>query len=331
MKGKKWILTALSLGCISSMAIGLIACGDGEGSSESSTPAPADVNYTLVLTDQDGNAVVGAELKLLQGETEIASGTTDSNGKITGSAKEGAYVVQYVALPMDYLADDYTVEITVSTSDAIVELSAINVTPNGTLERPYTFIADAAGYMEISVSAGATQYYQVPRPMGRTLLVEGADFEVVYAENTYVPENGVTEIAFESDASDTYAVELIAIVNKSAAENAITLGMPVPPGSTADNAIELTLDTETVAEVKGSNIVYYTWTATANGTLTLSSSSTGANLYIYNENTYRATEWETESVTIEVRANDKILIQVGVAGSTAATDVNEIVFTITLS
>ena len=331
MKEKKWIFKALSLGCIGCMAIGLTACGDEEGSSSSnSTPTPADVSYTLVLTDQDGNAVVGAELKLLQGETEIASGTTDSNGKITGTAKEGEYVVQYVGLPMDYLADDYTVEVTVSTSDAIVELSAINATPNGTLERPYTFIPDAAGYMEIAVPGGATHYYQVPRPMGRTLLVEGANFEVVYKDKTYAPQEGITEIAFESDASDTYALEVIAIVNKSTSENAITLGMPVPPGSSADNAIALTLGAETVAEVKGGNNVYYTWTATASGTLTISSSSTGANLYMYNENTYIATEWAAESVTIAVNANDKILIQVGVTGTPAATDVNEIAFTITL-
>ena len=326
MKLKKWILTTLSVGCISSLAIGLTACGGDDN-----TPTPVDVNYTLVLTDQDGNAIVGAELKLLQGETEIASGTTDANGKITGTAKDGEYVVQYVELPMDYLAEDYTVEITVSNADAVVELEAINVAPNGALERPFTFIPDATGYMEITVPSGATHYYQVPRPMGRTLIVEGANFEVVYGETTYTPDDGTTEIAFESDEADTNALELIAVVNKSATENVITLAMPVPAGSTADNAIVATLDTATVAEVKGRNNVYYTWTATESGTLTISSASANANLYMYNENTYRATEWVADTVSIEVNANDKILIQVGATGTLSATDINEITFTLTLA
>ena len=342
MKLKKWLLTVLSVVCIGSMAFGLTACGDDDGNGSDNDNSNVgdstnngddgvtvlqDVNYTLVLTDQEGDAVVSAELRLMQGETQIATGMTDSNGKITGTAKEGNYVVVYEALPEGYLADDYSVEITISTTDAVVELSAINNIPNGTAERPYTFIPDATGYMQVSLPAGATHYYIVPRPMGRKLIVEGTEYEVIYGDNTYT---GQAEITFESDASDTNAVELIALVNKSATENTITLAMPVPPGSNADVAIKAVLDTATTAEVKGSATVYYTWTATESGTLTMSTSSANANMYMYNDNTYKATEWGAESVSLEVNVGDIILIQVGVAGTPEATEVNEITFTLTL-
>lgn len=347
MKLRKWLLTVLSVVCIGSMAFGLTACGDGKddgngnnttnsedngdnnnGDNGSGDEVGLDVNYTLVLTDQEGNAVVGAELKLWQGKKQIATGTTDNNGKIMGTAKEGNYVVKFENLPEGYLADAYSVDVAISLADAVIELSAINNIPNGTAERPYTFIPDATGYMQVSLPANTTHYYQVPRPMGRKLIVDGTDYEIIYAGNTYT---GQAEIEFESDEADTNAVELIAIVNKSATENTITLAMPVPPGSNAENALQAVLDTETVAEVKGSATVYYTWTATANGDLTISSSSANANLYMYNENTYKATEWGAESVSIQVNAGDIILIQVGVTGNPESTVVNEITFTLTLA
>ncbi len=332
MKLKKWLLTTLSVGCIGAMALGFAACGDKDGDDNEgggNTPALADVNYTLVLTDQDGNAVVGAELKLLQGETQIALGTTDSEGKIEGVAKEGEYVVRYGTLPEGYLADDYTVEVTVSVEDAIVELSAINNIPNGTAGRPFTFIGDALGLMTISVPANATHYYLIPRPMGRNLIVGGENFEIVYDGDSYLPESGETEIVFNSEADDVYATELIAVVNKAATENEIALLLPVPPGSTPEAAIEAILDGEMTATVKGESTVYYTWTATASGTLTGETSSPNGGVYFYNENTYAATSWGA-SVSIVVNEGDIILIQIGVSGTVDSTEVNEITFALTI-
>lgn len=331
MKLKKWLLTTLSAGCIGAMALGFTACGDGDGDNNGdNTPVLADVNYTLVLTDQDGNAVVGAKLTLLQGETEIATGLTDSDGKLSGVAKEGEYVVYYADLPEGYLADDYTVEIVVSTSDSTIELSADNMIPDGTLAKPFTFIPDGEGYMTISLPASATQYYNVPHPMGRNLIVSGENFEIVYDDDTYTPQDGVVEIVFKSGVSDTNAVELITIINKAGAENELILGMPVPPGSTPDAAIEVALDSNITASVKGNTTVYYTWTATANGMLTAASTSEVGNLYLYNENTYVATNVGKEA-SLSVSVGDIVLIQISVSETVADTDVNEIVFILTLA
>lgn len=336
---KKWLTAILATCCVGSMALGFTACGDDNGDDNgggggngggNDEAVMQDVDYTIIVKDQDGNAIAGAQLKLLKGEQEVANATTNADGKITGTVEEGAYVVQIENLPEGYLADAYTMDFVISEGNAILNVAVENITPDGTVERPFVFIADGDGYMSISVPANESHYYNIPRPMGRNLIVEGENFEVVYGETTYTPQDGKTEISFNSDAADTYAMETVLIVNKKDTVNEISLGMPVPAGSTAEKAFEVALDTATTAEVKGSSIVYYTWTATAGGELTVSSSAQDATFNVYNENTYRAEEG-AESVTLTVSAGDKILIQVGVSNAVDATAIAEITFILTLA
>ena len=325
---KKWLTAILATCCVSGMALGMTACGDDgdDGDGGGNEAVIQEVDYTIIVKDKDGNAIADAELTLMKGEQEIVVATTDADGKITGTVEEGAYVVHVASLPEGYLADEYIIDFVISASNNTLNVAVENVTPNGTQARPFVFIGDGDGYMSISVPANETHYYNVPRPMGRNLIVEGENFEVVYDGETLVPQEGKVEVSFNSEATDTYAIEMVGIVNKGAEENEIRLGMPVPAGSTAEKAIEVTLDTATTAETKSGKTVYYAWTATEDGELTVSSFTANATLILDNDNDYRHEEG-TESVSMSVNAGDKILIQVGTSSDT--TESVEITFILT--
>ncbi len=317
MKLKKWLLATLSVVCMACMAFGLTACkdggddaGNGDGAGNGGVVL-ADVDYTFTLTDQEGDAVVGAKIHVLQANAKVAEGTTDSEGKITGTLKEGTYNVKLIDLPEGYLADRYTIEINLSETNKNVALSAINNIPNGTAARPFVFIGDAYGYMSVVLPANELNYYLIPRPMGRNLIVSGENFEVIYNNQTYLPTAGETEeIIFNSAADDVYATELIALRNLSDSENEIEIGVPVPLGSSAEVAIEADLDSAISTVVNGKSIMYYKWTATANGTLSCEAITELGSIYLYNENTYLASD-TAASVSIAVNEGDLILIQVG--------------------
>ncbi len=331
---KKWTMTILSLACACMMAFGLAACG-GKGkdnsSSSSQDDTPIEVAYTLTLTDQDGVAVAGAELRITQEEEDIATGTTDADGKMSGTLMEGDYVVVFDDLPSGYVGS--VKGITISRNTPAFTVTVENMTPNGSLERPYAFIPDAYGNMEITLPASTSVYYSISRPWGRTVTVEGSDFKLEYVSDaggtvTLTPTAGKIEVALgDGEAANAYEVVKVLLINESATANEIKMILPVPAGSEPSVAIQATLNDVITAEVKGNRTVYYTYTAAAEGTLTISSTDTNAKLYMYNNNTFQATG-EEGAKTLTVHVGDVISIQISAKNASGTV---EIPFTLTLA
>ncbi len=301
-KSVKWLL---GLACVS-LAFGLVACGDtdkkeNEGE-KPSVETPVSVEYTLVFTDQDDLPAKGLVIKVTQGNTVVAEGETNAEGKFSATATEGAYSVEYLYSTSGQYEMD-TTSITLSQSNAVIELKVENTSPNGTKNRPYLFYSNDDGEMTISVAAGATVWYTAYKRNEKVVVACENAFVVLYGEETLTPTEGEVEIAI--DEIDIHGSILFAIVNQTDAESETLIYYPVEPGSTARTAFEVELNTPTTATVSGAKNVYFTWTATADGKVMVSSDDfkgCGVSLQNITQNKYA----EIGALQMEVAEGDVI-------------------------
>ena len=313
---KKSLIGLLAVGCVSA-ALGFAACGGGGDNSNT----PTQIDYTVELSVQGGAPIAGVDITLTQDETEIATGKTDENGKFSGTAVEGDYVVELGFLPEEYgYLWSYTVDVSISEEDSVIEIGV------GSKEFPRMLVVDDSGEMEISLPAKTTHHYVVPRPMGRPLVVESEDIEIVYNGVFYTPQNGKITVPFASDPGDTYAVEKVSIVNKAEETKDLTVYLYEEPGSEMKPIEVKNLDETLTATVKKDNGVYYTWTATGTGTVTVSSDSVGNQLHMYNNSTY-LTDENANSISLAVNEGDVISIRIDVSASVEAEE-TEVQFTV---
>ncbi len=354
---KKWVKNILSLTFACALAVSTTACGSKDSSSESvgnssssesssEDLTPIEVEYTLVVTDQDDNPVVGAKLIIMQYNMVMGIGTTDEKGEIAGTLEvgegddktvvstllEGYYEVFSESLPSGVRINEGE-RIYIFRADTTIEIAAEITYPDGTETNPYPFTPDKFGSMSVTLPASAEHYYSISRPWGRTFIVEGNDVELRYLDETgalvtLTPTAGKIEVALGSaEDKDGYEVVRILLVNTKAEDNELTLALPVAPGSNDDVAFAVELNQETTAEVVGSAIVYYAWTATETGTLSISSTNTNAHLYLYNKVTHQATG--DGVTTLAVEKGQDIQIQVGLTTATAGETV-DVPFILTL-
>lgn len=312
---KRLLALIMAVGCFGGAIFGLTACGGS-----------AKLTYTITLSDQDGEAVVGAEIALLQDETQMSTGTTDDNGQVTGTVDAGEYTLQYVELPYGYFASEVTT-VNISEGNTSIALTVENNNPNGTEQRPYFIGVDE---YDIQLAAGETVYYHI-RAIGKTLIVENANVEISYKGQTYAPEGDKIEILFTADQASgapQTQTQTFAVVNKSSESQSLTLKWLSPLGS-MENPIVVNTGAEETATITGTTIVYYKWTATQNGTFTISSTSAKNDIYLLNLRSMFQTE-PTEgkqSVSITVEQGDEVRIAVSVHGKVSSSAVNNIVFT----
>lgn len=239
MKMKKLIATISAIG-LTFGATFATACG------EDAPDLGPDIDYTITILDQDGDAVVGATFAVMQGSTQIASLTTDENGEATGKAKAGNYTVNYTALPsVDYDVNPDTAGIPIVTSfsvsqtDADIELIVSNWT-KGTSLNPYvcyygfTEIFEEDGvtiketiendYMTVpTVEANSNAYYGVSRAMNRKLTVQQADVTIIYGGVTYSPKDGAVEIQMLGEEMDVNYVAVMQVINATNADVSLTM------------------------------------------------------------------------------------------------------------
>jgi hypothetical protein len=239
MKMKKLIATISAIG-LTFGATFATACG------EDAPDLGPDIDYTITILDQDGDAVVGATFAVMQGSTQIASLTTDENGEATGKAKAGNYTVNYTALPsVDYDVNPDTAGIpivtafSVSQTDADIELIVSNwtkgtslnpyvcyygfteVDENGDGEADYTVDND---YMTVpTVEANSNAYYGVSRAMNRKLTVQQADVTIIYGGVTYSPKDGAVEIQMLGEEMDVNYVAVMQVINATNADISLTM------------------------------------------------------------------------------------------------------------
>ncbi len=243
MKMKKWIATVSAIG-LAFGATFATACG-GDDAPETPDLGP-DIDYTITIVDQDGEAIVGVEFDVMQGSTRIATLTTNAQGEATGKAKAGNYTVNYTALPSaNYDANPNTAGIpivkTFSVSSTVTDIELIvSNWANGTSLNPYICyygfteidenedgvpeetISDS--YMTVEpVAANSDCYYGISRAMNRTLTIAQADVTIIYDGATYSAKNGTIEIQMNGDEMDVNYVAVMQIINETGVEIPLTM------------------------------------------------------------------------------------------------------------
>ena len=86
-------------------------------------PAPVGTTYTVTVTDEGGNPVVGVMVQICQGELCLMPAITDANGVATFTAtEEGAYEAKLLSLPTGY---EYATEEEVFSFGSKLELTIV--------------------------------------------------------------------------------------------------------------------------------------------------------------------------------------------------------------
>ena len=116
--------------------------------------APAQVDVTFTVKDDEGDVLAGITVILANEENDeynVTTAASDAEGKITAKVYVGSYSVYY-----DYDTDalgyylTQTGTITVTDETTALELFLIDNNPNGTLEKPYII---SAGENSITIPA----------------------------------------------------------------------------------------------------------------------------------------------------------------------------------
>lgn len=298
-----------------------VACNKDTGNS--SVDGNKEYAYVVTVVDQDENALKDIGLSLLKSEETVVEGVTDENGKAELKATVGEYtlVLDEATIPVGFIPDNYsyTVEITATGENALtIEIEDMN--PDGTEEKPFTFIYGENGEMTITVPANTTHYYIVYRSGGRLLTVESGDLEIAFGGNTYTATNGKIEATLLGTEDDMQTGTVFAVVNKTA--NAVQARMLVLGKlGTSENPIKIVLGENATATVVPRTTVYYEFTATASGTLVFTTTSELNSISLYNTVSFVMSDYSEGALTtsIAVTEGDKIQIMVSLVNSASQT------------
>ena len=305
-------------------------CGENFDDGDEDPEAPVETKHSVTFTVKldDGTPLSGVAFKLMRGESEIASLTSDASGKASVALENLAYSIEYDydTLPEYCTPDIFGVKIE-DGKDA-VELVITDNKPDGSLAKPFVVVDDETA---ITLGAGEKVYYTYRGYSVKYLSVDSADVSVIIGGESYdntmdaplmiEPELGVST--------------LLCLVNNGEAELSFTLSLISPLGS-SENPYELTENGATVENLNSETVVFYKWVATASGTLTLTSDSARNNISLTKvmENDVISVEQTNGdlSITMEVKEGDVITIGVSALAGGQGDPVNvDISFTITIS
>ena len=291
---------------------------------EPENPDPVEVSFVFNVKDQDGNALAGVELQLLDGSEVVFDGTSDVSGVISGKVLSGKYTVSYEKIPEGYQPESYASSVDV-TDNAVFELVFNDVTPDGSVEKPFVILSEEN---EIKIPAGATYNYVIYRPGNRIITIENTAVELVYLDKTYTADaNGKLELQLMSEDSSRDSA-VFTMANKTDAEISFVLVLASVLGST-DNPIAITsLDSEVTATVQPEGIVYYSWVAVKSGVIKVSSDTEYNNISLVNKTVSSVTSFTSgrKCEYLAVSAGDEIGINVSAIGQ--STEARDVVFTL---
>lgn len=288
---------------------------------------PKDVTISFTVEDQDGVAVPGVEVTFTStaDTTKKVTATGDTEGKLTATLTEGTYRVSYeydVDAIGYYLTD--TSSITVEESTTELTLKLINNNPNGTEDRPYVL---SVGENSITIPANTSYYYAVYRAVDLIASISGDGIKVTYRDTEYTTADG--DISFDLLGEDTNSVEFILIENTSNAELTAAATVESVPGSSG-NPFVIEAEGEVSKEgITKSDIIYYTYTATAAGELKITVTSENSYAAMINSRNSVATntaDADSNTITLTVEAGDEIIIDCAVTKDSTTT----LIFTVEL-
>ncbi len=289
--------------------------------------APAQVDVTFTVKDDEGDVLAGITVILANEENDeynVTTAASDAEGKITAKVYVGSYSVYY-----DYDTDalgyylTQTGTITVTDETTALELFLIDNNPNGTLEKPYII---SAGENSITIPASTSYNYIIYRAVNLYFGATGATgAKVTYGECEYTADaNG--KIDFALLGTDTNSAETLVIANTTEAEITITVEIKSAPGTYGNPIVIETVGEAIVTDpiAKGTTL-YYTYTATESGFFYIEIGTASA--YVSMQNTRNSnsvnsvSDIEDGKIKLMVTAGDVLMIDVSVTASTEAISV----------
>ncbi len=135
---KKILLCGAMLSALAGLSLTAVSCNENPTSSvSSSTESESDLNfvYRVSLQNPTGFGFDGATVKLMQGDTVVATKTTNSSGNanfLDGEIAVGEYVVQVENLPAGYTLE-YP-DLTYKTSKSAGTTTTVTILPTGILQ-----------------------------------------------------------------------------------------------------------------------------------------------------------------------------------------------------
>ena len=285
--------------------------------------APAQVDVTFTVKDDEGDVLAGITVILANEENDeynVTTAASDAEGKITAKVYVGSYSVYY-----DYDTDalgyylTQTGTITVTDETTALELFLIDNNPNGTLEKPYII---SAGENSSTIPASTSYNYIIYRAVNLYFGATGAaGAKVTYGECEYTADaNG--KIDFALLGTDTNSAETLVIANTTEAEITITVEINSAPGTYGNPIVVENVGAAiTTAPIASGSTVYYTYTATAAGVFKITIGTDGAYVSMANNNTYESVNSAEDAqdgvLVLEVNEGDVIMIDLSVTSGEA--------------
>ena len=279
------------------------------------------IQYTIIIKDEDGEVVPNIEITLNQHGEVKDTKVSGAQGEITGEVSEaGKYIVIFTSLPENWYSVDNYSEITINKTSNTFELTVVDNTPNGSVEKPFpSENAETGEAAKVVFPAGQT-YNFTTKGAARYFVIYNANATLIYKDVEYTPdENGVIKVLFE--ATETTKPVLFQIVNTANEDNEISITF---------EAIKGTQENPYAVSLEGEQTVYYSFVSEINGILMVKSPNVENNIELYNTSSYVVSNTTNGKQTtyIPVKAGDNVRIAIGLISDTEAAEIS---FTLTVS
>ena len=297
---------------------------DENPTDEIETEAPAAVDCTLTVSDQDGTALaaLALTLSLANGSGDPIDLTTDSDGHCTVTLTEGLWRVSYEALPTGYLAD--VTSFLVNKENTAYDIKVINNIPNGTVERPFVIVDEIT---TVTIPAGASHVYVTYGAQDRSFVMSDVGLGVSYKDENRTA-NADGEIKFPLISQSPRDPAYITLTNTSNVDVEATFRIEADPGTLNNPYVVETIDEAFTANVPKESTVYYTWTATKSGILMVSSENSKNYIAMTNVTTYANSYYTEGTFCTYLAVSTGDAVQIAVASSDNTADVSEITFSL---
>ena len=269
---------------------------------------PIHVDYTLTILDQDDLPVEGVTLTLTQGDTTVATLTTNASGVASGNVVAGAYTLTVDDYPIGYYPANETIPLLITPDVSAFTIEFENTIPNGTAARPYPVIEDEN---TATIASGQTMYYHA-FGVERIVKIENAPatLAIVVEDTSYTPdESGTIEVLLLAKDGDARQGLSFAIANTGAEEVTVTYVMQSPEGS-MENPYAVTLG-DTTAQLRAGGVVFYLLIAEADGYIAFTTENGTSIAQLYNLTSYEVQEDRDGAtfLSVAVTAGDEVRLE----------------------
>ena len=275
-------------------------------------PYTVRVMASFSIFDESGAPVSGVKFVIYKDGVQVAHMSTGESGKVTCDIEAGHYSINAEDLPEYWTSTASFADVEINESKKDFAYTAINNTPDGSLDKPYAATDAATGENATKTLAAGTSAAFITKGESRYLIIRNSAVTVTYKETEYVAEGGEIRIFLES-AESTNEMIVFVVNNNTDGDQTVAIDFEYIPGTVA-NPYDAVVGTEYTVDIVGSSTVYYKLVADKEMKITATCSA-GGSVTLYNETTYAQAGTEDESCNLTVHAGDVIQIRISVTNT----------------